>query len=95
MFMKKIITAVSILGVMLLLSGCESKVITKIVYVDLNGSVINTKPALKTFNREIECDTRGYAYYVENKNYTYESHTPILENLTYGAYQVLCEDIRK
>lgn len=75
---------------LLMVTGCEKEV--QKVYVDANGTEIVQKPKFKTFERDIECDSRGYAYYVENTYAGYSIHTPIFKNHTYGAYQVTCED---
>ena len=77
--------------IMLLLSGCDKEI--QKIYVDANGTEIYKKP-IKTFERDIECDSRGYAYYVETTAYDFDIHTPILENGVYGAYLVKCKDIK-
>ena len=88
--MKTIIMIIA----MLLLAGCDKEI--QKVYVDVNGTEIPEKPRFKTFSREIECDSRGYAYYVEPIGGSSGNiiHTPMFINHAYGAYQVTCENIK-
>ena len=77
---------------MLLLAGCNKEI--QKIYVDANGTEISPKPKFKPFYRDVECDSRGYAYYAEMTAYGYHIHTPILENGPYGTYPVKCKDIK-
>lgn len=95
-----------ILSIALLFNACEKEKEVVKVYVDVNGTeiVIKPKPKYKTFNREIECDEYGYAYYKEivynppGGSSPISIHTPIFYNdHRYGfggAYQVECKDLK-
>ena len=65
------------------------------IHVDANGSVIR-KTIYSIFEREIECDTRGYAYYLEYGSYNEGTHTPILVNGKFtnnGLRQAMCKEL--
>lgn len=81
--MKKII----LIGVIaiLMLTGCTQE---KIVYVDLNGSIIPTKKHYNTLDFNIVCDQNGYAYYQYGT-----SLAPVLVNKIYGTYITKCSDL--
>jgi hypothetical protein len=63
-------------------------------YFDTNCSIsLDINKKFKTFDADIACDKRGFAYYQSysvNGGYTY---TPIFRNGVYGAYQLECKDL--